>query len=185
MLLAILFSPCAGLSGSAAGARSFSSSPHGDKISSDLLHAARRAGTEDRTRIEVIVQFNDEAASRQASLLSEVGTTALKEFPKLNARLLSLPLRAAEKLAARTEVRYVSLDRPVTSSGHITTTTGAEDIRVQTSTGLLGLPTTTTLDGSNIGIAVLDSGLDANHVSFRDNLGFTRISAADPTARHS
>jgi hypothetical protein len=54
MLSALLFSPGAGLLGSAVGTRSYSSSPHGDKISSDLLRDARRTGTEDRTHAKVI-----------------------------------------------------------------------------------------------------------------------------------
>ncbi|HKP73173.1 MAG TPA: S8 family serine peptidase, partial [Pyrinomonadaceae bacterium] len=113
------------------------------------------------------------------SLLSALGAVAVRSFKNLNASVLSLPPVAAEVLAARRDVRYVSLDRQVASTGHVTATTGTDDARVQTSAGLLGLLTTTTvLDGSNVGIAVLDSGIDPHHVSFRDGLGFSRIVAS-------
>ncbi|HEY1403478.1 MAG TPA: hypothetical protein VGB05_05085, partial [Pyrinomonadaceae bacterium] len=176
-IFALLIAPCAGLSpATTARARSFSSSPT-EKMSPDLREALRTA--QDRTHLRVIVQLNEDANSLPGSLLSDLGGIALTQFLKLNTRLLSLPPRAAEMLAARKEVRYVSLDRRITPSGHVAATTGTDDVRVQTSTGLFGLLTTTTnLDGSNIGIAILDSGLDANHVSFRDAHGFSRISAS-------
>ncbi|HEX8421872.1 MAG TPA: S8 family serine peptidase, partial [Pyrinomonadaceae bacterium] len=148
-----------------------------DKISPDLRELIRTGQA--HARVPVIVQFNEGPQRTLDLLLSDAGGLVLKQFQKLNARVLKLPLRAAENLAARKEVRYVSLDRRIAAAGHVSTTTGAEDVRVQTSSALLGLlQTTTTLDGSNIGIAVLDSGIDANHVSFRDANGFTRISAS-------
>ncbi|HYP01973.1 MAG TPA: S8 family serine peptidase, partial [Pyrinomonadaceae bacterium] len=175
-LLALLFSPCAGLlSHAKPGARPFSATPV-DKISPDL-RAALRTG-QHGARVKVIVQFTDDARVRpHDSLLANPGVVVLKQIQKLNARVLSLSLRGAEALAESKEVRYVSLDRQIAPAGHVTTTTGADDVRQQTTSGLLGLlTTTTTLDGSNIGIAVLDSGIDSNHVSFRDSLGLSRIS---------
>ncbi|MDQ1592657.1 MAG: serine protease AprX, partial [Pyrinomonadaceae bacterium] len=183
-LCALMLAPCAGLRSPAVVANahtrsSSASAPPAEKMSSDLREALRT--TEDRTHLRVIVQFNEDArgSGLLGSLLQDVGGVALKQFLKLNARLVTLPPRAAELLAARKEVRYVSLDRRIASSGHVAATTGADDARTQTSTALFGLTTTTTtLDGSNVGIAILDSGLDANHVSFRDALGFSRISAS-------
>jgi serine protease AprX len=178
MLFALLCAPCAGLSpATTPGARSFSSSSSmpGEKMSADLREALRTG--QEGAHLRVIVQFDDDAPRQSGSLLQDVGSVALRQFLKLNTRLLTLPARAAEILAARKEVRYISLDRRVASSGHIAATTGTEDVRIQTSPALFGL-TTTTLDGSNVGIAILDSGLDANHVSFKDALGFSRISAS-------
>jgi subtilisin family serine protease len=60
------------------------------------------------------------------------------------------------------DVAYISLDNTVLSSGHVTTTTGAQQVRSQKS--LLGL--NNTLDGSGVTIAVLDSGIDSKHKSF-------------------
>ena len=56
----------------------------------------------------------------------------------------------------------MSLDNEVRSFGHITTTTGAAQVRTQKNS----LGGSDTLDGSNVSIAVLDSGIDSNHKSF-------------------
>jgi len=170
-LLALLFAPCAGLSSTTAGARTFS--VPAEKMSPDLRDLLRTSP--ERAQAKVIVQLKD-TGDRLPSLL---GGVSLRQFQKLNLRALLLPVSALETLAARDDVRYVSLDRQVAPAGHVTTTTGTESVRVQTSAELLGLVrTTTTLDGTGIGIAVLDSGIDPNHVSFRDALGFSRIAAS-------
>ena len=65
----------------------------------------------------------------------------------------------------------MSPDRPLESFGHITATTGTDLVRTQSSGAILGLlPTTYQLDGKNIGIAIFDSGMDAEHKSFRSAL---------------
>jgi len=59
---------------------------------------------------------------------------------------------------------YISPDVMIESFGHVTATTGTDLVRTQSS--LLGLITTSSLDGSGIGIAVLDSGVDTGHRAF-------------------
>lgn len=59
-------------------------------------------------------------------------------------------------------VDYVSLDRNVAPTGHLETTTGTALAR--TISGYSGL------DGSGIGIAVIDSGIDYKHELFNRNL---------------
>src|SRR6185295_3298100 len=61
-------------------------------------------------------------------------------------------------------------DRKAEAYGHVTATTGADAVRTQT----VGF-NTTTFDGSGIGIAILDSGMDTGHVSFLDKNGIGRI----------
>ena len=66
-----------------------------------------------------------------------------------------------EELASHTEVDSINEDEEVMALGHLTSTTGADDVRTQTSsTGVR-----TTLDGTGIGIAILDSGIYAGHKS--------------------
>ncbi|HZS04400.1 MAG TPA: S8 family peptidase [Blastocatellia bacterium] len=105
---------------------------------------------------QVIVQLDDLAAQ-----------TALKaQVARLNGRItrtheaaglvtIELPLSRVRELAAERAVAYVSPDRPVKSLGHVTITTGAAQVRNLAGDGLL--------DGSGIGVAVLDSGIDQNH----------------------
>ena len=61
----------------------------------------------------------------------------------------------------------MSLDNEVRSFGHVTTTTGAQQSRSQKNTLGIGY----SLDGSNVNIAVLDSGIDVTHKSFSGQLG--------------
>ena len=65
-------------------------------------------------------------------------------------------------LAADPDVAYISLDNEVQSSGHVTTTTGTQQVRAQK----VSLGLNNTLDGSGVTIAVLDSGIDSKHKSF-------------------
>ena len=65
-------------------------------------------------------------------------------------------------LLTEADVDYVSLDRNVTPTGHLETTTGTALAR--TISGYQGL------DGSGIGIAIIDSGIDYNHELFNRNL---------------
>ena len=64
---------------------------------------------------------------------------------------------------------YVSLDKQMKSLGHVSQTTGADAVRTQTT------PTPYTLDGSGVAIAVLDSGIYQQHVSFLGTTGTSRI----------
>ena len=64
-------------------------------------------------------------------------------------------------LLIRTSLMFHSTHQSA-ASGHVTTTTGTQQVRAQKS--LLGL--NSTLDGSGITIAVLDSGIDSKHKSF-------------------
>src|SRR4029453_4085259 len=63
----------------------------------------------------------------------------------------------------------------VQSMGHLSRPPRADAIRLQTTTNLLGQTTITSLDGSGIGIAVMDSGMDLNHKSFLGHNGLSRI----------
>jgi serine protease AprX len=73
---------------------------------------------------------------------------------------------SAKALAYEEDIEFMSLDNEVRSFGHVTTTTGAEQSRAQKNA--LGL--SYSLDGSNVNIAVLDSGIDVNHKSFSGQL---------------
>ncbi|HEU4433784.1 MAG TPA: S8 family serine peptidase, partial [Pyrinomonadaceae bacterium] len=131
------------------------------KISPDLRQLLL-SGNSDR-RVKVIVQTKPAApAGLLSGLLSTVGGVLVGVLSNLNIRIVDTVASSVEQIAADPDVTYVSLDVPVRASGHVTTTTGTQQVRARK--GLLGLPDD--LDGSGITIAVLDSGIDAKHKSF-------------------
>jgi len=77
---------------------------------------------------------------------------------------VDLPVKAVDALMKSGSMNYISPDVKMESFGHITATTGTDQIRTPTKTGLLG--STTTYDGAGIGIALLDSGIDNTHAAF-------------------
>lgn len=131
------------------------------KISPDLRNLIL-SGNGD-ARVKVIVQAKPSGSlGLIGGLLNTVGGLLVSVLANLNIRIVDVRANDVEVLAADPNVAYISLDAPVKSSGHITTTTGAQQVRAQKS--LLGL--NSTLDGSGVTIAVLDSGIDSKHKSF-------------------
>src|SRR5436190_3179408 len=144
------------------------------KISPDLRRSLLNRSSSERQRL--IVQFKEKPTPALDTLLMMYGATIQKKLDALNLRIVQLPPSAIASLAARAEVRYISPDRPLALMGHVETTTGTADVRTQTTTSLGGLlSTTTTFDGRDIGIAIVDSGIDTRHVAFRNELGFSRV----------
>jgi serine protease AprX len=136
----------------------------GDNISPDLrdMMANDPSGS---TRLDVIIQAKDAndqvlrdlMASGQARISSHIGNTDML--------LVNLPLSALDSLSQSGLINYISPDRPITSSGHIETTTGATQMRSQPKAYGRGAYT---LDGNGVGIAFLDSGIYAAHRAFND-----------------
>jgi subtilisin family serine protease len=179
MLCALVSAP---LDGSRAGAahRRSANENAADKLSPDLRALTSSGGA---TRVKIIVQQDAPRGLTLPlgldSLLQRLGGVVTRRLGKLGVLTASLPLNALNALAERADVRYVSADRQVGSAGHVETTTGTSLVRTQTTLSLLGIPIgTTTLDGAGIGVAVLDSGVDTRHETFRDGLGLSRVAAS-------
>ena len=114
-------------------------------------------------RVKVIVQSKSGSnPGLLGGLLDTVGGLLVGVLANLNIRIVDVEANNVEVLAADPDVAYISLDNTVRSSGHVTNTTGTQQVRAQKS--LLGL--NSTLDGSGVTIAVLDSGIDSKHKSF-------------------
>ena len=143
------------------------------KISPDLRERVRNARSGER--VNVIIQSNGTWNRTLDSLLKNYGGRITRQFQNINPRVVNLPAGAVESLTTRSEVRYISLDRDIRSLGHISSTSGADAVRTQNSNSLLGSLTSTELDGTGIGIAVIDSGIDANHSSFLNKNGLNRV----------
>ncbi|MEP6912456.1 MAG: S8 family serine peptidase, partial [bacterium] len=150
----------------------FQSSRRGDKVSPDLrgqVHRSQRRGTQDNELISVILQLNGPPSARLSALLRRNGVRVKRLFQNFNSQAVELPAGVVDELAAFSELQTVSLDAEVKSFGHVSATTGADMVRADN-----GVPGSG-LDGTGIGIAVLDSGMDTGHVSFLDKYGLRRI----------
>src|SRR5581483_6718173 len=75
-------------------------------------------------------------------------------------------------IAARDDVNYMSYDRATLLTGHLETTTGAGQARNY------GTAATGTIDGTGVGIAILDSGIAPAHHAFRAANSTSRITAS-------
>jgi serine protease AprX len=161
-----------------ARAASGSKSGHGGSDKSAKISPDLSADGGDASLVKVILQLSSKPSGQLNALLNRNGVHIRAHFQSFNSYAVDLPANVLEELTSFDEVAYVSLDRKTQSFGHVSLTTGADAIRQQTSTSLLGGTTTNTLDGTGIGIAVLDSGVYATHRNFLDKSNGVRVLAS-------
>jgi hypothetical protein len=140
------------------------------KVSPELLQDTRGLNEKD-ARVKVILQLNSRQTAALDLLLQRFGARTSRHFQNLNARAVELPARAIEALAAHSELSFISPDRESIPAGHISATSGSDAVRGTSGTNVTGL------DGTGIGIAVLDSGIDLGHTSFLDRSNKMRVVA--------
>ena len=145
----------------------------GAKISADLQQVMQNSSNKDR--VSIILQVDDARGGQLSELFKQYDIQVSARMAHLGAIQAEVPVKALEELAARNEVNHLSLNSEVRAFGHVTATTGADLVRQQTTTSLLGVTTSYTLDGSGIGVAVLDSGIDNAHKSFLGTNNNSRI----------
>ena len=145
-----------------------------DRVSPDLLELARDPAAGAR-RVRVILQTEDGVGTQLAALLRRRDVRTRGELSAVGARVVELPARLVKQLSAREGVRFVSPDRETISFGHVSLTTGTDAVRNAGAEAFRGGPVSglngQALDGTGVGIAVLDSGVDTGHMAFRDELG--------------
>jgi serine protease AprX len=147
------------------------------KISPDLLHnpAEMSVQASPRTVVEqvrAIVQTQGQSDAQLEQFINARGGRVLRRFGSFRAAAVELPVGELVALAELSGVRYISKDRPTRLLGHVSLTTGADAVRTQSNSG-----GSYTLDGTGIGIAVLDSGVSHSHDSFLDGSSNSRIVA--------
>src|SRR5690242_15850795 len=123
-----------------------------------------------RQRLRVLIQSNGPFSSSLNTAIIASGGTIVRQFTSINGVLADLPKNQVLTLAARTDVDRMSADHLAQmSASHLEVATGADKVR--TSSGL---------DGSGVGIAILDSGIFAGHSEFGslgNLLGLSRVTA--------
>jgi serine protease AprX len=127
------------------------------RVSPDLREqvGAARPGA----RLKVILQLREGTPASLDAILHASGARSVRRFDRLDSVALELPAAAVARLAARPETRFVSPDRESIPTGHVSLTTGADAVRTTAGINVSGL------DGTGVGIAVLDSGIDATHTA--------------------
>ena len=135
-----------------------------DKLGSDL-----REQLQDSSNVSAILQLDGKPSGQLNALLASNGIKIRKHFDQLNSFALELPASVVEPLASFPEVSFISIDSEVRSfGGHVARTSGADNVRPMSTDGAL--------DGSGIGIAILDSGIYGAHTAFTDTqTGQSRI----------
>ena len=97
----------------------------------------------------------------------EATASRSKHFASLNSLAIELPPSVVESLNQFEEIEFVSVDSDIRPfGGHVAHTTGADNVRSMATTGAL--------DGTGIGIAIIDSGIYPAHVAFLEAAGSTR-----------
>ncbi len=107
------------------------------KVSSEL-RSKKRKGKDDSDSVNVILQLQGKASGRLNALLNRNGVHVNGQFKNLNMLAVELPADVLDELASFDEVSYISADSDVVSlGGQLSTTTGADAVRQQTtSTGI-------------------------------------------------
>jgi serine protease AprX len=131
-----------------------------------LAHPLLQVGAkaEPNKRVRVIVQKTGPAVDSHA-IAQAVGTSVLDELPLVNGLVLEVSQKAVPALARQPGVRYVSPDGAVRFTG----TVDASKLKT-THQGTISLPQVwsnsgsgTGVTGSGVTVAVLDSGVNAEH----------------------
>ena len=148
-------------------------SGHSRSISDDLQEFLNTAsGGSVRVIIETKPSSNSQSFSRLLTRISELGGAVSRLLNNNKHVAVQVPVSAVFALADDNAVRYMTLDKTTHVTGHLETTTGAALART------LGTSSTGTINGSGVGIAILDSGIYAAHHSFLNSAGVSRVVAS-------
>ncbi|HEU4388447.1 MAG TPA: S8 family serine peptidase, partial [Blastocatellia bacterium] len=119
--------------------------------------------------VPVIIQTpNMPSSSLSASVKSCNGTVG-RTYKNIRAFSARIPTKAVALLSPLPEIVRMSLDRNAKATGHLTATTGMLQMR---NYGPVEL------NGQGIGIAILDSGIDASHHELLGTYGQSRVVAS-------
>jgi serine protease AprX len=142
-------------------------------ISEDLQNLANNTpGATVRVIIQTNTALQGQAFSKLLTKISRLGGVVGRRLTNDRYLAVRLPAAMITGLATDEAVSYMSLDKTTQVSGHLETTTGAALARN------LGTTTTGTINGTGIGIAILDSGIFTAHHSFYNSAGVSRVVAS-------
>jgi len=126
------------------------------KLSPDLQQSTA-------SNVQVVVQYNNPPSVLDLGLLSSLGSI-LEQIPLINAVIADLPLSGALSLANQSDVKYVSLDRPLTPT--LSNAAPAVNAEAAWQSGYTG---------AGIGVALIDSGVSPHPDLNGGLLGLSRV----------
>lgn len=118
--------------------------------------------------IDVIITPKGGWTSGLTTELTNKGALKKKSFTNFSFQAFKVKRSDISNIASRSDVAFIALDDTVKTLGHMTNTTGANAVR-----NING--SNNPLNGTGVGIVIVDSGIDPNHVSFKDAAGVSRI----------
>src|SRR4030095_12150210 len=124
--------------------------------------------------VRVLLQTKGAPSAAHDNALLNARGTKRATYSSLNTIVADVPLNELQNLGQRTDIEYIAPDRPVKSQMNVTSqTTGADQVRLGTG------PFTAGFNGNNITIAILDSGISADHPDFVRPNGSRVIASVD------
>ena len=133
-------------------------------IAPDLAEQIQKGSPSSRIRLVVSLKGGDPAFITRR--VQELGGQVQRHFRNIDQMVIGLPLESVGALAEVEGLDYISPDRPVTgNASHLERTTGAD--QAISSSSWYG---PTGVDGTGVTVAVLDSGIDADHFDLRDEV---------------
>lgn len=156
-------------------ARAGSSPQQTGKLSPGFARLVSEGGVAD-----AIVRFRDGSPASRAEALRAAGLTLGPVLSAVRAAQVTGPVGAVAALAARSDVEYIEENERLSFADE----TGTWAIRVrEAQEALNGAPFTAgsnPLDGTGVGIAIVDSGADGTHPDLRDHIRHNYKIAAGP-----
>src|SRR2546423_629673 len=144
------------------------------KLSSSLSSSANSSEL-----TTVVIQTKGAPSAAHDGAVQAKGGRKRGSFDLMNMIVADVPRSSLAALAARDDVDYISADRPVHANiDLVTESTGA----AQAQAGAPGAPA---VDGKGVAIAILDSGISANHPDFATNKKSRVIAAVDFTGSNA
>ncbi len=112
-------------------------------------------------RMPVIIQYKNDPGPREEFVVSRLGGTVHASMHSIHAHAASLTRSAIEELASDPNVRYISPDRKLAARGSLSSSSIPAQTAANYTVEPLRIPQVWAqgYDGSGIGIAVIDSGI--------------------------
>jgi serine protease AprX len=124
--------------------------------------------------IRVLIQTFGPVDSGLLTAIGQNGGSVVRQFASIDGVLAALPISSVLAIAALPQVERITADHLAQeTSSHLEAATGADQVR---SYGFLN--TISGLDGTGVGIAVLDSGIMSGHSDFSNGLLSSRVAGS-------